>query len=100
MGTAAAPEGSPAQRTEAGLIPGKTRLRFPDVRHGVAAQPESVVGAGFAGRLGRGRADRQSAGGGQQAERNDGREPDKYTLNMLHLRNPRVMPMRLPSPAT
>jgi hypothetical protein len=61
---------------------------LPDVGYGVAAESERIVGAGLARGLGRGRADRRGHRGAQQAERNGCREPDKISLNILHLHNP------------
>jgi hypothetical protein len=95
----AAPEGRLARRTEAGAIFCQASLRSPDIGHGVAAESERIVGAGLAGGLGRGWADRCGHRGAQQAERNGCREPDKISLNILHLHNPCVILTRLPPPA-
>jgi hypothetical protein len=90
--SAAAPEGYLARRTEAGAISCQASLRFLDVGYGVVAQSERIMGAGLAGCLGRGRADRRGHRDAQQPERNGCREPDKISLNTLHLHNPRCHP--------
>jgi hypothetical protein len=73
-------------------VAGEAGLRFRDVGHGLAAESESIVGAGFAGGLGGGWPDRRRHCGGEGAEGHGGREPDKISLNILHLHNPLVMP--------
>jgi len=45
-------ESGPAQWAEAAAVSCEARLGAGDIRHGGAAKPERVAGAGLAGRLG------------------------------------------------
>src|SRR5579871_1346944 len=80
---AAARESCLALRTEAAPVSCQARLGTPDIRYRVTAEPEGVMSARIADRLGRRLAQRHGAG--QQPERHDCCEPGVSGLNIFHL---------------
>ena len=79
----AAPESCLASRTEAVAVSCKARLGSPHIRYRVTAEPEGIMSAGVADRLGCRRA--PGRGVGQQSEHRDCCEPNASQLNIFHL---------------
>jgi hypothetical protein len=66
-------------------VPCKARLGLRDIRYGVAAEPESIVSAGVAGRLSVCRARIPGHCAGQQSEHYDCCEPKTSGRYIVHL---------------
>src|SRR5689334_19494976 len=88
MRSAAPRESSPAQRAEAAAVPCEARLGALDIRHGVAAESECILGTRFASCLSPGGRHIPEQQAGQQSEHRHHRESNASGVNILHLVKP------------
>ena len=84
----AARHGGPAQRAEVAPVFHQAGLGARHIRNGIVAEPERIVGAGLAGRLGRRGADICRHQDGQRSEQRNRREPHASGLSIIHLTEP------------